>query len=108
MAGRQTGRGERDAAGVFRPRPEIVDRLRKALRRYVDVGGTLYVSDWQFGVLAIAFPEFIDRAKTARGAEQTVHAEVIDPGLQKLLGKTIDLKFEQAGLAAGRLPRYRR
>ncbi len=93
--GRQTGPGQRDSAGVFRAKPEICDRLRKSLRGFVDVGGTLYVSDWQFGLLAIAFPEFIDRAKAARGTEQTVHAEVLDPGLQKLLGKTTDLKFER-------------
>ena len=56
--------------------------------RFVGDGGTLYVSDWQFGLVAIAFPEFIDRAQGAAGAVQTVHADVLDPGLQKLLGKS--------------------
>ena len=93
--GKQTGMGQRDAAGVFRARPEIVDQLRKGLRRYVAAGGTLYASDWQFGLMAIAFPDFVDRTKTARGAMQTVRAEVIDPGLQKRLGKTIELKFDK-------------
>jgi hypothetical protein len=93
--GQQTGRGERDAEGVFRPRPEVVDKLRRGLRRFVGGGGTLYASDWQYGVVAIAFPEFVDRSKIARGATQTVHAEVVDPALQKRLGKTIDLKFEK-------------
>jgi hypothetical protein len=97
--GRQTGPAEREAAGVFRVRPEIVARLRKGLRRYVGGGGTLYVSDWQFLVMAIAFPEYIDRAKSLRslrGAVQTVQAEVIDPGLQKRLGQSIiDLKFDK-------------
>ncbi len=91
-----TGRGERDAAGMFRPRPEIVTKLRQALRRYVRGGGTLYASDWQFGVVATAFPEFVDRGKMARGAKQTVHADVVEPGLQKRLGgKTLDLTFEK-------------
>jgi hypothetical protein len=99
--GRQTGRGERDAPGVFRARPEIVTRLRKGLRRYVARGGTLYVSDWQFGLLAIAFPEFIDRSKTTQGTVQTVHAEVIDSGLQKRLGKSIDLRFDKTAWQPG-------
>ena len=89
------GAAQRDSAGVFRVLPEIGDQVRKALRRFVDAGGTLYVSDWQFGLVAMAFPEFVDRAKAQPGAVQTVHAEVLDPGLQKLLGKTVDLKFER-------------
>ena len=91
----QTVRGQRDSAGFLHATPEIGDRLPKALRRFVYAGGTLYASDWQFGLVAIAFPEFIDRAKSAGGAVQTVHADVIDRGLQKLLGKTTDLKFER-------------
>ncbi len=95
--GRRTGRGQRDATGVFRVRPKIGQQVCQSLRRFVDAGGTLYVSDWQFGLLAIAFPEFVDLAKTNEGAVQTVHAEVIDPGLRKLLGKAVDLKFERPG-----------
>ena len=45
--------------------------------------------------MAVAFPEFIDRAKAARGAVQTVHADVVDRACRKLLGKTIDLKFDE-------------
>ncbi len=93
--GQKTGRGQRDSAGVFRVLPEVRRQVRLALRRFVGAGGTLYVSDWQFGLLAIAFPEFIDRSKVKSGAMQTVHADVLDPGLQKLLGKTVDLKFER-------------
>ena len=48
--------GERDSAGVFRAAAGNPDQLRTALRRFVDVGGTLYASDWQYGLVAIAFP----------------------------------------------------
>jgi hypothetical protein len=93
--GQRIGRGPRNSAGVFRVRPRIREQLRTAIRRFVDVGGTLYASDLQFDLLALVFPEFVDPSNTARGAVQTVHAEVIDPGLQKLLGKTVELNFDR-------------
>ncbi len=58
-------------------------------------GGTLYVSDWQLQIVEIAFPEFSDPAKRAKGDVQTVHAEVVDEGLIRRLGTTLELRFDK-------------
>ncbi len=88
--------GIRANTAVFGARTEIVDRLKKSLRRFVAGGGTLYASDWQFDLLHIAFPEMIDEAKVGRGEVQKVTADVVDPGLRKRLGPTIPLRFEKS------------
>jgi hypothetical protein len=74
-----------------------VQELKASLREYVGRGGTLYASDWAFDALAAAFPEMVDRAKIAAGAAQTVTADVVDPGLRRRLGATIELNFDKAG-----------
>jgi hypothetical protein len=78
-------------------RPQVAERLRESLRSFVAGGGTLYASDWRFKALALAFANegVIDREAAIRGDDQTVQAEVLDPGLQRSLGKTIDLKFDK-------------
>jgi hypothetical protein len=93
--GRRTGDAQRGAVGAYRPRPRIAARLKQALRGYVAGGGTLYVSDWQFQLLDLAFPEFIDPARRFKGDVQTVRADVVDPGLARRLGPTIELRFER-------------
>jgi hypothetical protein len=85
---------ERGAAGVYRPKPEIVEAVHESFRKFVGHGGTLYASDLQFDLIRLAFPELIDEAKAGRGAVGTVEAEVVDPGLQRLLGPAIDLRFD--------------
>ncbi len=89
---RTSGRG---TAGVYRAKPEIVKALYSNLRDFVREGGTLYVSDFHFDVLVIAFPEFIDDHAVGRGAEQTVKARVVDEGLRKQLGNEISLRFDK-------------
>jgi hypothetical protein len=84
------GRG----VGIAQARPGIVDAVKKSLREYVGRGGTLYASDWRLELLAIAFPEFFDRPKAGWGEVQTIRAEVVDPGLQKWLGRSVDLRFD--------------
>lgn len=86
---------ERGSAGVYRAKPETVRSLYKNVRDFVRDGGTLYVSDLHFDVLAIAFPEFIDEHAAGRGAVQTVTARVVDEGLQKQLGHEISLRFDK-------------
>jgi len=93
--GRRVGEGDRDAAGSFNARRWVVERLHDALRRFVARGGTLYASDWQLQLLEIAFPEFIDSSKRARGAVQTVRAEVVDEGLARRLGPFVELRFDK-------------
>ena len=85
---------ERGTAGVYRPKPETIDSLYKNVRQFVRGGGTLYVSDLHFDVLAIAFPEFIDDDTVGRGAVQTVEARVVEEGLRKQLGDQIPLRFD--------------
>ena len=106
--GRRIGGAERGAAGSFHAKRKKADELNKALRSFVGRGGTLYVSDWQFQLLDIAFPEFIDSAKRTKGDIQTVRAEVVDSGLIRRLGSTIELRFSVAIPASRRAPRSSR
>jgi hypothetical protein len=76
-------------------RSDIRERLQTALRGFVEAGGTLYASDWRFGLVEIAFPEFSDSAAAQPGAVQTVAADVLAPELQRRLGRTIDLHFDK-------------
>jgi len=91
----RTGPSERGGSGVFQARPEILDQIRTSLRQFVGRGGTLYASDWRIELLAIAFPEFVDRYAMDKGMVQTVEAEVVDAGLRRRLGPTIGLRFDQ-------------
>jgi hypothetical protein len=95
--GQRLNTGQRDSAGVFADRAEILEQLKRGLRSYVAGGGTLYASDWQFQLLSIAFPEWIDKSREGRGMVQIVKAEVVDAALEKQLGATIDLKFDKPG-----------
>ena len=85
---------ERGGAGIYEPKPEIVEAVHESFRKFVGHGGTLYASDLQFDLVRLAFPELIDEAKAGRGAVQTIEAEVVEPGLRRLLGPSIDLRFD--------------
>lgn len=93
--GRRLGQGDRGSPGIFRLKEPIMDQLNKSLRQYVRQGGTLYASDWQFELVKIAFPEYIDEARVGRGAAQKVRAEVLDPVLQRRLGTSMELTFDK-------------
>ena len=93
--GQRLEEGDRGSSGIFEVRKNIIDRLKTALRKFVGGGGTLYASDWQFQLVSVAFPEFVDHKQAARGGVQTVHASVLDEGLQRHLGATIDLRFDK-------------
>ena len=80
---------------------ETFGRAKDCLRQFVNNGGTLYASDLHFNLVAHCFPEFIDRALLARGAAQTVSAEVVDAGLSEMIGPEIELTFDQSAWAAG-------
>jgi hypothetical protein len=73
------------------------DRLATALRQFVSQGGTLYASDLRFDLLVAAFPEFVDATAVAQGTEQDVIAEVLEPGLQAILGTELPLHFDLDG-----------
>lgn len=72
-------------------------RLAKALKGYVQEGGTLYASDLQFDTLASAFPEAVDRVSVAQGLKQDLRATVTSPELRDLLGEEVPLHFDQEG-----------
>jgi len=92
---RRVRESERGGGGVFRPRRDVMQMVRTSLRTFVAQGGTLYVSDFHFSLLANCFREFVDRSKVGRGAEQTVTADVVDSGLKRRLGPTIELRFDK-------------
>jgi hypothetical protein len=93
--GRRLSDGDRGSPGIFRLKEPIMDQLNKSLRQYVRQGGTLYASDWQFELVQIAFPEYVDEARVGRGAAQKVRAEVLDPVLQRRLGTSMELTFDK-------------
>jgi hypothetical protein len=86
---------ERSGGGHYAVRPETAEQLRSSLRGFVAAGGTLYVSDRFFQLLVIAYPKMIDSDNVADGDEGTVEAEVVDPGLRKRLGPTVQLEFDK-------------
>jgi len=92
--------GERRGRTLYVMNEETFARAKECLRRFVSKGGTLYASDMQFSIISHCFPEFVDTVALARGAPQTVQAEVQDPALREILGATIDLTFDQEGWAA--------
>src|SRR5262249_50707493 len=51
----------------------------------------------RFDALQGAFPEYIDAKAVRLGNQGKVLASIVDPGLRELLGKTIELNFDQAG-----------
>ncbi len=93
--GRRLAEGDRGSPGIFRLKEPIMDQLNRSLRQYVRQGGTLYASDWQFELVKIAFPEYVDEPRVGRGAAQTLRAEVLDPVLQRRLGPWMELTFDK-------------
>jgi hypothetical protein len=75
---------------------DIRDKVAENLNSFVNRGGTLYVSDLRLGFVDAAFPGFVDGSKVRGGKQQTVAADIVDPVLEQLLGRSqITLKFDQ-------------
>lgn len=70
-----------------------VRRLKTNLRKFVEDGGTIYSSDWRYQLLSIPFPEF-ESSDIKQGDVQNLDADVVDSGLQDVIGKTIELRFD--------------
>ncbi|MFO0870548.1 MAG: hypothetical protein U0935_16595 [Pirellulales bacterium] len=94
--GEAVGAGERNSR-VYIIKPEVGEKLRSALRGFVQNGGTLYASDWRYQIVSIAFPELVSASKIAQGDRQEVQAEVVDDGLREVVGEKIPLNFDQEG-----------
>jgi hypothetical protein len=68
------------------------------LRKFVEMGGTLYASDLRGDLLLSAFSDFRTRSAILPGVPQDIDAAITDKGLQAYLDrKTIPLKFEAPG-----------
>ncbi len=72
-----------------------------ALRRFVEMGGRVYASDWAFAYLYYAFPNMIqffgspESEDAYIGVDGTVTAEVVEPGLREALGMSeVDLDYD--------------
>ena len=89
------GAGDRPNTQVFAPDPEVYATGQKNLRDFVSRGGTLYASDKHFGLVASAFPEFVDFGRAEMGQRQNLVAKVEDVGLRELVGPTLALDFDQ-------------
>jgi hypothetical protein len=72
-------------------------RAVSSLRRYVELGGTLYASDLRMDLVARAFPERALRRALPPGRPQQVRGSVLDPGLRQVLGPGIALDFNSPG-----------
>ncbi len=66
--------------------------IAPAIRKFVEYGGTLYCSDWAGGVLQEAFPGVI--AFDQFGSPCQLDCDVIDPGLQEVIGKRVKVTFD--------------
>jgi hypothetical protein len=74
--------------------PRGVNATARALRQFVELGGTLYSSDWRLNLVTAAFPDYADPDLYNTGlAPQMVEAAI----------KSLDLQ-RHLGLKAGRLP----
>lgn len=92
------GDGDRPGTRRGRVKPEILSRIREALRTFVGRGGTLYASDWRLDWIHNSFAEMFDQEPIIPGIAQLLSAEVVDPGLRDALGQSaVDLKFELTG-----------
>ena len=64
-----------------------------ALRRFVENGGTLYVSDYALDNITEAFPGNIRFRGKGDGRSGNAVATVIDPELRELVGRTCPINF---------------
>jgi hypothetical protein len=90
------GRAMRDNMIEVTLNEATMKRVSDNLQTFVGNGGTLYVSDLHFGLVAGAFPDLVDSRKVDTGRKQTITAEVVDAGLRELIGPQLSLQFDQA------------
>ncbi len=104
VIGGELGDGSRPGVHLVRVKPEVMERVREALRAFVGRGGTLYASDWRLDLIRECFPELFDGEDIVEGAAQTLTAEVVDPGLRDALGGgSVELRFDLPGWKPAKL-----
>lgn len=67
-------------------------RAAPALRSFVERGGVLYASDWAVAGVQAAFPEMVEY--DMNGDKGTMPCNVVDRGLQEIVGKNLDIHFD--------------
>jgi hypothetical protein len=75
-------------------------RAVRSVRDFVFMGGTLYASDRQYPFVRAAFPDIAAPPHSFTQEAGDYKAEVLDEGLQKQLGKTVELTFDAGGWQA--------
>ena len=69
------------------------EQTEESLKRYVQDGGILYISDLSAPLISTAFPGFIEFS-VGGIAGQWVDASVVDNDLQRIVGTTIKIYFD--------------
>ncbi len=108
--GAPIGTGERPGVRTFSWNESVIRQIQASLQKFLDKGGTIYASDWQFAILQAAFRADIDPSRFAPGeGNQFVEAEVVDESLRELIGQSLQLKFDLDGWkpAAFKAPQMR-
>ena len=88
------GSAERNMRAVI-VKPDVMEEVEKGLREFVGKGGTLYASDFHYGLVSRAFPAFAGSDNVVRGKAQKVTASVVDTPLRELIGSELPLTFDQ-------------
>jgi hypothetical protein len=96
--GEPIGSGDRPGVRTYTWNDSVIRQLRVSLEKFLDKGGTLYASDWQFAILQACFPRDIDSSRYVLGeGNQHVEAEVVEESLRELIGQSLQLKFDLDG-----------
>jgi hypothetical protein len=79
-----------NCAGIPSRDPFVRDTA-PTIRRFVEQGGTVYASDWAVTTIQTAFPGILEFDKRGRSGE--MHCTVRDRGLQEMIGRQVDVRF---------------
>jgi len=69
--------------------------IADAVRGFVKRGGSLYLSDWAGNVIEEAFPNILQFDQA--GEVEHLECDIVDPGLQEIIGTRIKIHFDMPG-----------
>jgi hypothetical protein len=96
--GTAIGSGDRPGVKTFTWNESVINQLRASLDKFLEKGGTIYASDWQFAILQAVYPRDIDGSRFILGeGRQHVEAEVVDESLREIIGQSLQLRFDLDG-----------
>lgn len=67
-------------------------KVAGTISEFVAAGGTLYASDWAMRAVQRAFPDMLQL--DSLGGKGQAHCDVVDRGLQEMIGKQINIEFD--------------